>query len=174
MCFTSPGCKGVPDRTDMSKHWNGCSMDWNSTQMNRSRDQEINVQVSCKLPRPCTFISIHNTLHYVATPFLLMYHTLMAGPKVIITSVLLYCFVSILFHLKLELLTQFPTSISRKYFYLWKKDNLQNELFDWLSISHDNIIEVSVIYFLLKLSWKQIYTILVVQGLTLKTLIYFV
>ena len=39
-------------------------------------------------------------------------------------------FVSIFRHLKLELLTQFPASKDKKYFYFWKADISNIELFD--------------------------------------------
>ena len=47
-----------------------------------------------------------------------------------LTLVLLNCFKLFFIHLKLELLTQFPASKDEKYFYLWKINISQIEIFD--------------------------------------------
>ena len=47
-----------------------------------------------------------------------------------LTLVLLIFFKLFLNHLKLELLTQFPASNDEKYFYLWKINISQIEIFD--------------------------------------------
>ena len=51
-----------------------------------------------------------------------------------LTLVLLNCFNYIFRHLKRELLTQFPASNDKKYYYLWKIDMFKIKLLDQQSI----------------------------------------
>ena len=52
----------------------------------------------------------------------------------VLTLVLLNCFNFIFSHLKLELLTQFPASNNKNFYYLWKIDMSKIKLLDHLSI----------------------------------------